>query len=395
MTERRLLELLMRQLSGELTEAEIVDLNAWADASPANRQLIDHFGNEEEIKILLDKWRRMNPAAGHAKWLGTMQARRKSRVIRFASWSAAAIVLMVTVGIWLMKQVSSAPVVTPPVVAQSAAPVLPGRNTAILTLADGRKIQLDQAGRGELAVQGNVKVNKTDSVSLSYAATGMVAGRELQYNILTTPRAGQIRLLILSDGSRVWLNNATRLRYPIAFAVNERIVELTGEAYFEIARKTNSPFRVKVGDREVEVLGTSFNINAYPDEAMNKVTLLSGAVRVKNANGGPVQLRPGQQAQFGVRPLQVVSGVDVDGVLSWKNGFFYFERATLQEVLRELARWYDVKVRYEKNILGVDEFAGKIDRSLPLDEVLHSIEKSQVKTQVHFRLEGDKIVVLP
>lgn len=196
--------------------------------------------------------------------------------------------------------------------------------------------------------------------------------------------------MILPDGSHVWLNNVSSLRYPTAFRGPNRRVELTGEGYFEIAKVEGKPFIVSVNGEEVEVLGTSFNIKAYADEGNTQTTLLTGSVRVK-AEHSIVELRPDEQAQWsGAGKLIIAKDVPSQDIISWKNGFFYFGRASFKEVMRQLARWYDVDVKYEGAAPDL-EFGGKIDRSLPLNDLLHFLDKNQV----HLRLEGRTLVVLP
>jgi len=229
---------------------------------------------------------------------------------------------------------------------------------------------------------------KLDSARLAYSVTGADKAAPVAYNILTTPKSGQYQL-ILPDGSHVWLNNVSSLRYPTSFNGPNRKVELTGEAYFEIAKVVGKPFIVNVNGEEVEVLGTSFNIKAYADEGVTQTTLLTGAVRV-SAGKTAVRLQPDEQAQWkGSGDIRVLRNVPSQDIISWKNGFFYFGRASLQEVLLQLARWYDVDVRYEGAVPDL-QFGGKIDRSLPLNELLKFLDKNQV----HFRLEGRTIVVL-
>jgi transmembrane sensor len=195
--------------------------------------------------------------------------------------------------------------------------------------------------------------------------------------------------VILPDGSHVWLNNVSSLRYPTSFRGKNRIVELTGEGYFEIANDPGKPFIVKVNGEEVEVLGTSFNIMSYPDEGATQTTLLTGAVRVK-AGLTTVRLQPDEEAQWSEGgSLTVLKNVPSQDIVSWKNGFFYFGRASLKEVMRQLARWYDIDVKYE-GVVPDQEFGGKIDRSVPLNDLLKFLDKNQV----HFRLEGRTLVVL-
>ncbi|HYE54557.1 MAG TPA: FecR domain-containing protein [Chitinophagaceae bacterium] len=266
--------------------------------------------------------------------------------------------------------------------------IQPGKEGAVLTLVDGTQVVLDSMGNGLVTTQNGTKVLLRNG-QLVYDADQSPA-IAVGYNTMTTPKGRQFQL-VLPDGSRVWLNAASSIRYPTVFDKKERKVEITGEAYFEVAKNTAAPFRVKVNDRtEVEVLGTHFNINSYDNEESINTTLLEGSVQVRNSEGRII-LKPGQQARVKDQErIKVLDDVDVEKVMAWKNGVFNFQDATLQEVMRQLERWYDIEVVYEKNIPKL-EFYGKMGKDLSLEAVLRGLEKSNV----HFRIEGRKLVVLP
>jgi ferric-dicitrate binding protein FerR (iron transport regulator) len=264
MTKARLLLLITRHLNGEIDPEEAVELDEWAEKSADNRRLLDRVSNEEELEKEITLWKNIDPVTGYAQWGAYMKARRLSRVRRIVGWSAAAAAIIAVIVIGVNRRVveqrpvNQALAFVPPT-------VLPGRNTATLTLANGQTMLLDSAGTGNLAIQGNAKLVKLDSGSLAYSVTGADKAAPVAYNTLTTPKSGQYQL-ILPDGSHVWLNNVSSLRYPTSFSGPNRRVELTGEGYFEIARVPGKPFIVSVNGEEVEVLGTSFNIMAYADE---------------------------------------------------------------------------------------------------------------------------------
>ena len=266
--------------------------------------------------------------------------------------------------------------------------VLPGGNKAVLTLGNGETVMLDDAKTGEVARQGNTQVYKTAGGEVVYKSEGNEM-EEVVYHTLSTPRGGQYKL-ILPDGSGVWLNSASSIRYATVFSGSERMVEVTGEAYFEIAHNASKPFVVKVNEMNITVLGTHFNVNAYNDESSVNTTLLEGSVNVSKA-GNSMKLKPGQQAQLtsGGR-FKVINDVDLDEVVAWKNGYFSFNRADLHTVMRQIARWYDVTISYEGDIPH-REFVGKINRSNNASEVLKILQESKV----HFRIEGKKIIVMP
>lgn len=267
----------------------------------------------------------------------------------------------------------------------------PEMNRAMIVLANGQKVYLDSANSGELAMQGNVKLVKLADGQISYS--GNANATEVTYNTLTNPRGSKVISMTLADGSKVWLNAGSSLIYPVAFIGAERKVSITGEAYFEVSKHETMPFIVSKGEMEVTVLGTHFNVNAYDDETNLKVTLLEGSVKVTRRNADEL-LKPGQQAI--IRQIQddndikVVSNIDVEKVMAWKNGYFSFDNSDLQTVMRQIARWYDMDVSYEGEIPEM-KFGGDISRNSTASEVLKILEKSKV----HFRIEGKRIVVMP
>jgi transmembrane sensor len=325
---------------------------------------------------------------------------RAAKTFRPWRWIAAASLILVLAGatyIGLQHRNSTPPAQT---VAQSnqSPSLLPAGNKATLTLADGRKIDLDSSGTGVLANQGNTVVAKVGDNQLTYGNNAS-AEKPLSptYNTLSTPRANQFQLK-LPDGTRVWLNNASTLRYPVYFTGATREVELSGEAYFEVAKDAEHPFRVKVvndaavgaAGGEVEVLGTSFNLMAYSDENAERATLIDGSIKFHHA-GNSVTLKPAEQSVLTTQgDLQTLRHVDVDDVVAWKNGYFHFNNADLQTTMRQLARWYDVTVVYEGEI-PPQAFHGRIQRNLELTTLLKGMEGEHV----HFHLDGKKLTVTP
>jgi ferric-dicitrate binding protein FerR (iron transport regulator) len=276
----------------------------------------------------------------------------------------------------------------------------PGGNKATLTLANGATIVLDSASDGRLAQQGNAAIVKTGSGQLSYTALGGKPGETL-YNSLSTPRGGQYRI-VLPDGSKVWLNAASSLRFPTAFTGAERKVELTGEAYFEISHVSitgtdkRMPFIVRTGNEEIEVLGTHFNVNAYPDEEVINTTLLEGSISIRrplstvNRQLSTI-LTPGQQASLNTTgEIKITDDVNTDEVVAWINNRFYFRSADIKTVMRQLARWYDVEIDYRKQVQG--RFNAEIPRNTYASDVLKALE---LTGKVKFGIEGKKIIVMP
>ena len=267
--------------------------------------------------------------------------------------------------------------------------IAPGGNKAILTLANGNTLVLTNAKNGKLASQGGMAISKTADGQVKYAESGQNAlSNTLVYNTATTPKGGQYQL-ILSDGTKVWLNSASSIKYPVSFIGNERRVELIGEAYFEVAHNAAKPFRVVSNGQTVEVLGTHFNINAYADENAVKTTLLQGSVKVSSAGSSSV-IKPGEQAQFNNGKINVVRGVDLDAAVAWKNGLFYFEDNSIQEVMRQFARWYDVDVKYEGEVPS-RHFSGEISRNINATQMLDILSFKKI----HYKLQGKTIIVMP
>jgi len=244
--------------------------------------------------------------------------------------------------------------------------IKPGGDRAVLTLADGRKIILDSAMNGNVANEGGVKVVKLADGQLAYHAQGGT-GREMKWNTLSTPKGGQYQLA-LPDGTKVWLNAASSITYPVAFDQSQRTVKITGEAYFEIAQRPKTPFIVDFrNESAVEVLGTNFNVNAYVEEPAIRTTLLEGKVRVRKG-GATMVLAPGQQAVV-AGDIAINAAVNIGQVMAWKNGAFGFDSVDVNVVLRQLARWYDIELVYP-NGKPNKKIWGKIGRNLTLQQVV-------------------------
>lgn len=303
---------------------------------------------------------------------------------------AAAVVLLFGAGAWFINRYHQPKPAS--IVAENTPPdVEPGKNGAILTLADGSQMVLDSAGNGIITRQNGTSVILKNN-GLQYTPEDPGTG-EMKYNTITTSKGRQFRV-VLPDGTKVWLNATSALQFPVAFSGKERVVELTGEAYFEVAKNAEQPFKLKVaGKMDIEVLGTAFNVNAYTNEANSYATLVEGAVRISlpNQTGGSVVLRPGDQVQAGSAGMEVTRNANVEKASAWKNGLFNFEGVGLREMMRQLERWYDLEVVYEGNVPDV-KFFGEMSRTLKLSDVLTGLERSDV----HFRLEeGRKLIVMP
>jgi len=274
-------------------------------------------------------------------------------------------------------------------------PVMPGGNKALLTLGDGSVIVLDSAANGALSQQGKTIVLKKQDGQLIYQSQHNGNQEAIAWNKISTPRGGQYQV-VLPDGTKVWLNAVSSLRFPAGFTGNERVVQLTGEAYFEVTHN-NQPFIVEIiaatgmpGGGRVEVLGTHFNINAYDDEPAIKTTLLQGSVKVTK-DAASVLLKPGEQTSISQSSqLSQPIPVQTEDVVAWKDGRFVFNEANVETVMREIARWYDVEIVYAGKV-PAEKFEGEIPRNSNIQEVFKILELSNV----HCKIEGRKITVLP
>jgi len=319
--------------------------------------------------------------------------RPRTNIIRFRRVAAAAIILFLFSGTWFYfnkneQQTGIAQSIPIPPTDIKA----PQTNRATVTLAGGQKVFLDSAANGQLATQNNIKLIKTAEGKIAYDGSLPVENVALIYNTLTNPKGSRVIDMKLTDGTHVWLNAGSSLTYPVAFSGKERNVEITGEAYFEVAHNAAMPFTVKKlnDDAKVTVLGTHFNVKAYDDESAIQVTLLEGSVKVSRGNNKSL-LKPGQQAKINDAEIKVSSGVDLEEVMAWKNGKFQFGDASdIATIMRQVSRWYDVDVEYQGNISG--GIGGSISRDVNASQVFKMLETTGV---VKFKIEGKKVTVMP
>ena len=306
---------------------------------------------------------------------------------------AASIILAVGVGSYLLffnKNKQNETVKTKISVPHDVA--APNVARATLKLDDGRIVYLDSVGNGQLAIQGNVSIVKTADGQIKYSQVSGVGGQEVKYNTITNYRGSKVETLTLEDGTQVWLNAESSITYPTAFVGSERKVTITGEADFVVKHNEKMPFKVMAKGVEIRDVGTEFNVNAYEDEGDIKVTLLDGSVNVINGNNSK-SLTPGQQAILQAQDdnkINVVSNVNVEAVMAWKNGYFQLSGTNVQTIMRQIARWYDVEIVYEGEIPN-RQFGGQIGRSANLSDLLKVLQESNLKC----RIEGRKVIVTP
>ncbi|MBS1563033.1 MAG: FecR domain-containing protein [Bacteroidetes bacterium] len=376
--------LLRRYLEGNATPEELVLVEQWyLQLQHAGEWRWEEGEKEQWEKFIGD---RMLKQIAENESISKPKGRvRYLRPVRWAA--AAAIILLLGAGSWYLFLRKPAATIASAQQQRFRNDVAPGANAAVLTLAGGKTILLNDSARGNIGRQGNAAV-VNDNGRLSYHAL-QEKPTDILYNTLTTQRGNQYQLL-LPDGSKVWLNAASSITYPTVFTGRERKVTITGEAYFEVAKNDRMPFMVQEGNATVQVLGTHFNMNDYSDGPGQTTTLLEGAVRV-SSNNSSIVLQPGQQAaaRNAGSSLRVLNDVDIEEVMAWKNGQFLFKDATISSIMHEVARWYDVDVVYEARI--EKHFIADIPRNVPLSQLLKLLELTD---QVHFRIDGRKITVI-
>ncbi|OMP75450.1 MULTISPECIES: FecR domain-containing protein [unclassified Chitinophaga] len=367
-------KLLAKYLDGQCNAAETAELYSWLQASGSHRALLKTM--QQEFQKALDTQPEIPAEISDRIETKLLQSitTKKVRTLWYYVAGAASIAAAVLLLI-IFKQPATQPANTQ--IATTS--VAPGTNKAILTLSNGSTVILDSAGN-QTILQGATTVLQKNG-QLQYAAKA--TDDAIVYNTLTVPRGGQFNI-ILPDGSHVWLNAASSLRYPTSFNGKERRVDISGQGYFEVSPNAKQPFIVQVNNMEVQVLGTAFDIMAYSDEKSVNTTLVQGAVKVNDK-----RLFPGQQAVMDPSTGQItIREADVEQVIAWKTGFFEFDNARLSDILRQLSRWYDIDINYDQKgnekLLG-----GRISRSLPLTDILHMLEANGPV----FELVGRKLTV--
>lgn len=381
------LEILERYNSGKATREEVQYLEAYYNLFEINDDFLND-DNEKSIKetIKLSVDHAINVYEGIAKGAGTNAGIFKMSFLRYAA--AAMALIMLSIGTYFILRNGND-------TSQQLAvhhELSPGTNKAILTLANGKKIVLDKSANGEIAKQPGISIANTPDGQIVYTVIptndNPANGMDISSNTISTPKGGQYQV-VLSDGTRVWLNSASSISYPTIFSKEERLVELNGEAYFEVAKNKKVPFRVKNRTQIIEVLGTHFNVNSYTDEPVMRTTLLEGSVKISTGNDQAI-LVPGQQARVNKSgtDVSVESNINTDKVVAWKNGVFSFENDDLKSVMRQITRWYDVNVVYS-GPLPNEKFFGEISRNSNLSEVFKILELNNV----HFDVVGKTIKV--
>lgn len=379
----RLAYLIAGYVRKTLTTPEHDELDRWVTESDENMKLFEELTDETNMDQNL-------------LWLDQLIIQKKLKQVKeknefkkkekpFISWkvwvAAASLVLMVT--IYIVWE-NSAGTKTKPV--EITRDVLPGGNKATLTLSDGSVLDLSIANKGVLENDHGTILTKPSDGELVYTSGDSLPGL---YNTITTPQAGQYNIT-LSDGTKVWLNAESSLRYPLTFSGKERKVDLRGEGYFEVAKNLQRPFKVILDDQsEIKVLGTHFNIMSYSGEPAKEITLLEGSVEITSGNNRQ-QMVPGEQVKIISAAMSLVKNVDTEEITGWKNGEFIFHNEEISFIMRQLARWYGVKIIYQVNTS--EHFNATISRNEPVSKLLHYLESTG---KIHFKIENHIIYVLP
>lgn len=375
-------ELLEKLENGLASQTEIDQLNNWYHSFDDTLVEINEYDNLSSLKKRL------------AYRKSTLIKGRNSSPFQLSNWMGRAaifLVLISSLGSYFLFIRQSTPHTISSQQPPTSSPIKPGGDRAILTLANGETVILDSTHNGLISTQGEIKIEKLNNGQLAYRINGQLypSPNTIIYNTISTPRGGQYKVT-LSDGSRIWLNAESSIRFPVAFTATQRKVEITGEVYFEVARDSARPFIVKSPDSEVEVLGTHFNLNAYDDEGVTRTTLLQGKIKVTAQNNLASQqtLAPGQQSIQEKEKIRVVNNADTEAATAWINGRFQFKSADLRSILRQIGRWYDVEVEYVGNVNL--HFTGQLTRN---EEVTKVFEKLELTGEVKFKTEGRKIIV--
>jgi transmembrane sensor len=382
-------ELIIKHLQQTLTEVEQTELSKWRVDAPENNELFEKLTSREYISSQLEELYQYDEARGWETIKKIFQLNEKqdnrSGIIKMLNWqraTAAAVVFILLLGSYFLffnKENRKNDFVKKETVNDVKAPET---SKAILNLFSGQRVLLDSINKGQVAMQGDVNIIKTADGEIVYSGYSDV----IQFNTLINPRGSKVQTIILSDGTKVWLNSESSIRFPVAFQGRERKVEITGEAYFEVTKDEKKRFIVSSNGITTEVLGTHFNVNTYTDESSAKVTLLEGSVRVAKSSATGL-LKPGQQAQIN-EGIKITDNVDMDLVMAWKNGFFHFGKTSIQDLMKQISRWYDVEIVYGGQV-PARQFGGEISREANLSQVVKILNEIKVKC----RIEGKRMII--
>jgi transmembrane sensor len=383
--QKNLNRIIERYVAGKATDDEIRFVEAYYQHLEKGEDVLETLEKGELDAFMEENYQ--------ATLLNIQQRKNSKRVFPLYKYAAAVLILIgFASGFWYLTKDHTV-IKFQTVANNQPLDVLPGVDKAILTLADGSKIVLDNAKSEMLVEKSGLTISKTKDGQLVYKVSNVESkGTTVAYNTIETANGNQYQIL-LPDGTKVWLNAASSLKYPEIFRGSERKVMLTGEAYFEVAKNKNMPFKVESNHQNVEVLGTHFNINSYMDDQTIKTTLIEGSIKVSNANYAKT-LKPGEQSvinNFGLGNILITNNIETEDEVAWKNGLFRFNNAGLKSILGQLERWYDIKIDYQS--VPNKRYNGMVPRKAKLSEVLNMLE---LTGNISFKIEeGRNLKVLP
>lgn len=376
--------IIQKSLKGKLSESEERQLSGWRKVSDENERAFQRMISEDFYTIGMEKLEMYDSRVAYGRFLQKKyQQRRKRRfLINMARVAAVALPFVIALVLYVGLNREEEQMVRPSL----ASNILPGTSKAVLTLANGQMIPLGKEATNSTIITDGTQISASGS-GVTYASG--VESESVVYNKLEIPRGGEF-CLTLSDGTRVWLNSETSIQYPVAFGAKERRVFVQGEAYFEVAKDANKPFTVQFMSSSVTVLGTSFNIRAYPEEKRSQTTLAEGSVRIYSP-GSSMLLKPGEQAEVSALSGEMVKQeVEVKNFTSWKDGRFVFEQQPLEDIMRTLERWYDIRVIFKDEGAKRISLSGNMKRYGDFSQVMKML---QMTGDVRFELHGNDVYI--
>jgi transmembrane sensor len=390
MADQYLIDLIEKYLEGQCTPAEKVEVEQWYEQYYDGDHVF-YEGDTEKISVAAERSllmiREKLNRADEFQYPNVVVMKPRWNL----AWVAASILLVCIGGYFLWpKSIVSKQNVHKLSVENI---ITPGKNKAILTLSGGKQIILSDAGNGKLIKQGNTQITKTADGQIIYQSTdqdnAIAPADQIVYNTVTTPKGGQYQI-VLPDGSHVWLNAASSITYPSNFSGKERLIQLTGEAYFEVAKNPEKPFKVNIlGKQQIEVLGTHFDIEAYADDHKIMTTLLEGSVKLIYQNRQAI-LKPGQIAINDFEHDLIIKAADIEEVMGWKNGLFVLNDTNIKDVMKDASRWYDVDVEYRGNVTN-KKLWGAMSRYKNITELLDNIATT---SSLHYKIEGRRVILM-
>ena len=376
--------IIQKSLKGKLSESEERQLSGWRKVSDENERAFQRMISEDFYTIGMEKLEMYDSRVAYGRFLQKKyQQRRKRRfLINMARVAAVALPFVIALVLYVGLNREEEQMVRPSL----ASNILPGTSKAVLTLANGQMMPLGKEATDSTIITDGTQISASGS-GVTYASG--VESESVVYNKLEIPRGGEF-CLTLSDGTRVWLNSETSIQYPVAFGAKERRVFVQGEAYFEVAKDAKKPFTVQFMSSSVTVLGTSFNIRAYPEEKRSQTTLAEGSVRIYSP-GSSMLLKPGEQAEVSALSGEMVKQeVEVKNFTSWKDGRFVFEQQPLEDIMRTLERWYDIRVIFKDEGAKRISLSGNMKRYGDFSQVMKML---QMTGDVRFELHGNDVYI--